>query len=57
MIDRREKKSLRAFVLALSDAALQYVREEVAREEKRRRLMVRERRRRAKTESPAIPPA
>lgn len=44
MIDRRDKKPLRAYVLALSDAQLAYVREEAEREQKRRRLQVRERR-------------
>lgn len=44
MIDRRDKKTLRAYVLALTDAQLAYVREEAEREQKRRRLAVRERR-------------
>lgn len=52
MIDRRDKKPLRAYVLGLSDAQLAYVRDEVAREEKRRRLQVRERR--AKKLSPFL---
>lgn len=45
MIDRQLRKALRATVLGLSDQALTYVREEIAREQKRRRLAVRERRR------------
>lgn len=45
MIDRKLKQALRASVLTLSDAALTYLREEVQREQSRRRLQVRERRR------------
>lgn len=44
MIDRRLRKALRATILGLSDAELVYAREEIAREAKRRRLAVRERR-------------
>lgn len=45
MIDRQLRKALRATILGLSDAELVYAREEIAREQKRRRLAVRERRR------------
>lgn len=44
MIDRKLRKTLRATLLALPDAALVYLREEVAREQNRRRLQARERR-------------
>lgn len=44
-VDRKLKKSLRANLLILGDAALRYVIEEAERELKRRRLQVRERRR------------
>lgn len=43
-VDRKLKKSLRANLLILGDAALRYVIEEAEREIKRRRLQVRERR-------------
>lgn len=56
MIDKRLKKSLRANLLILGDAALNYVRDESERELKRRRLEVRERRRRDRVASAAIPP-
>ena len=55
MIDRKDRKPLRAYVLGLSDAQLAYVRDEVAREEKRRRLAVRERRRSARLKSADLP--
>lgn len=48
MIDRKIRKTLRASVLTLTDQALAYVREEAAREVKRRRLEVRARRRHAR---------
>lgn len=51
MIDRKDRKPLRAYVLALSDSALQYVRDEAEREQKRRRLMVRARRKAARIET------
>lgn len=54
-VDRKLKKSLRANLLILGDAALQYVREEAEREIKRRRLQVRERRK-AKSEPQWIMP-
>ena len=44
MIDRKLKKSLRATILALPDAALAYVRDESDKEWKRRRDKTRERR-------------
>lgn len=43
-VDRKLKKSLRANLLILGDAALRYVIEEAEREQKRRRLAVRARR-------------
>lgn len=45
MIDRKLRKTLRATLLAMSDAALAYVRDESDKEWKRRRDKVRERRR------------
>jgi hypothetical protein len=51
MIDRKLKQALRASILPLPDAALTYLREEVQREQNRRRLQVRERRK-AKTAEP-----
>lgn len=44
MIDRKLKKSLRATLLAMPDAALAYVRDESDKEWKRRRDLVREKR-------------
>lgn len=44
MIDRKLKQALRAGILPLSDAALTYLREEVQREQNRRRLQTRQRR-------------
>lgn len=44
MIDCKLRKTLRANVLLMSDAALTYLREEVAREQNRRRLQTRQRR-------------
>jgi len=44
MIDRKLKQALRASVLTLSDSALSYLREEVQREQNRRRLQTRQRR-------------
>lgn len=44
MLDRKLKQALRANVLLLSDAALTYLREEVQREQNRRRLQTRQRR-------------
>jgi len=57
MIDRKLRKSLRATILVMPDAALYYLREEVAREQNRRRLQTRDRRKRARIESQAILPA
>lgn len=45
MIERKLRKTLRATLLALPDAALAYVRDESDKEWKRRRDKVRERRR------------
>lgn len=50
-LERKLKKSLRANLLILGDAALIYVRDEAARELTRRRLQVRARRK-AKTIEP-----
>lgn len=43
MIDRRLRKAMRATILGLSDAELVYCREEISREENRRRLETRKR--------------
>lgn len=54
-VDRQLKKSLRANLLILGDAALQYVREEAERELKRRRLQVRERRASKRSDESSLP--
>lgn len=53
-VDRKARKPLRAWILERSVAELAYVREEAAREEKRRRLAVRARRK-AKAEARPLP--
>lgn len=55
MIDRQLRKALRATILGLSDAELVYAREEITREQKRRRLQVRERRAKKEVFSKAGP--
>lgn len=51
MIDRRDKRPLRAYILRLTNAQLAYIRDEAEREAKRRRLMVRDRRAKNKSEN------
>lgn len=53
-LERKLKKSLRANLLILGDAALRYVIEEAEREQKRRRLQVRERRKVKGADAPQL---